>query len=399
MSDSAPIIRHLETEQDLESLLDATAAAFEPGYLRARAAFRKHQEDPRHRPQLSRILVVDGRVASSVRVVDRDFRIGKALFRLGGIADVATHPDFQKRGYCALLFRDVIDFMTRDGFDLSLLFGIPNFYHRFGYATALCPTTLTVPTAHLGGLPLVEARPFQEGDLASLRALLDADLLERACAIARDEACWRYHVQAVRVIEGEGGIAAYFAAETRKEDLLVTEAVAGPDPSACQRLVSAIGLQAKEAGKETVRFIDLPIDHPVARLLCLQGARIEIAYQRHEGGMMRILRLEDTLRKFLPELQQRLSASPLARESARIGVCTDLGSFGLGLERGDVALLPAGEAHVTLPQWALVQLMTGFASPRDLLLAGTATIAPEALPWMEALFPRRWPTTLPNDGF
>ena len=166
---------------------------------------------------------MDGAVASSVRIVDRDFRVGKAVFRLGGIADVATHPDYQKQGYCALLFQEVVAFMAAEGYDLSLLFGIPNFYHRFGYATALVPATLTVSAVHLADLPAAATRPFQEGDLPALSALLEADLEARACAIVRDEALWRYRgvPNALTVVEQEGRPAAYFTAEERKDDLLV----------------------------------------------------------------------------------------------------------------------------------------------------------------------------------
>ncbi len=394
-----PTIRHLETAQDLEGMLDATAAAFQPGYLSARRAFREHQNDPRHRPELSRILEVDGAVASSVRIVDRDFRIGKAVFRLGGIADVATHPDYQKQGYCALLFQEVVAFMAAEGYDLSLLFGIPNFYHRFGYATALVPATLTVSAVHLADLPAAATRPFPEGDLPALSALLEADLEARACAIVRDEALWRYRgvPNALTVVEQEGRPAAYFTAEERKDDLLVREAVAAGD--ACRALVSALGARAAAAGKETIRVQGVPPDHPVARCLCLRGARVELCYERNQGGMMRILRLEDTLRKLLPELERRLAASPLGARSTSLGFDTDLGSFGLVCEKGSITLAPAATAQVTLPQWALLQMMTGFASPGDLLLAGSATAAPEAIPWLEALFPRRWPTAIPTDCF
>ena len=35
-------------------------------------------------------------------------------------------------------------YMTENGFDVSMLFGIPNFYHKFGYATVLPETYVEI---------------------------------------------------------------------------------------------------------------------------------------------------------------------------------------------------------------------------------------------------------------
>lgn len=396
-------IRPIESDEDLERMLDTTALAFEPGYLRARRDFASHQSRPRHRRALSRILEVDGQIVSSVLIADKGFRIGDATFRLGGIADVATHPDFRNQGHCRRLMDEVVTFMTEDGFDLSILFGIRDFYYRFGYATALCDTSLRVPTKHARTIPAdLTTRPAQREDLPLLAALLDAELARRACGFTRDEEDWRFRLgvpSEATVLEEAGRPVGYFVANEEAKELYVGEVAVEPSAPAYRTLLAVCGRRASEAGKETLRFDALAPSHPFARYCALLGADHDLHFPRVGSGMARILRLEDTLRKFTPEMERRLASSPLASDSIRFTLRTDLGELGLTLDRGRVELgRPEGPA-VELPQWSLMRLMLGYATPSEAAMLGEATVPEDVLPWAEALFPRAWPTVINADGF
>jgi len=403
MPNQTPKARYVQSEDDLQKMLDTTAHAFCEEFLRIRRDFASHQQRPHHRPELSRILEVDGRIVSSVLVVDRHFRIGASTLRLAGIGDVATHPDERKHGYCATLFQDVLRFMEEDGFHISLLFGIPNFYHRFGYAVALCSPSVAIPTGHLAELnAAMPARPMRDDDLPALSALLEADTLSRGCGLVRDDAYWRYYEDLrnrVTVLDDDGRPAAYFAARDEKTELVLDEAVVDGSEQACRSLLAYAGKRAKNAGKERVTLWAITPDHPIGRLAAMCGAEFTARYPRRSDAMMRIVRLHDTVARLRPELERRLSTSPMANQSARFGVETDIGSFGLAIEEGSVQILPAAQPCAQMPQWALLQMAVGFASPADQVLAENASIPTEVMPWLSAMFPRRWPTVQPVDGF
>ena len=59
---------------------------------------------------------------------------------MGGIAGVDTNEEHRNKGYSRRVMEDCTAFMTENGFDVAMLFGIPNFYPKFGYATVIPET-------------------------------------------------------------------------------------------------------------------------------------------------------------------------------------------------------------------------------------------------------------------
>jgi len=118
-------------QNEYEEILDVTGAAFgrDPQHW---ATIWEH--DLNDRPEVHRVGVLDGRIVAAVRIADRKMRVGCAVVNLGGIADVATHPDYRGRGYSTACLEDSIRFMEGNDYDLSMLFtGIQPFYQRLGW--------------------------------------------------------------------------------------------------------------------------------------------------------------------------------------------------------------------------------------------------------------------------
>lgn len=67
--------------------------------------------------------------------------------------------------YAAKVLNKSIQVMQEEGYDLSILFGIPNFYHRFGYISVLPEYTLQILTRSAEKAPLIySVRPFEIKD-------------------------------------------------------------------------------------------------------------------------------------------------------------------------------------------------------------------------------------------
>ncbi|WP_438318160.1 GNAT family N-acetyltransferase [Candidatus Caldatribacterium sp. SIUC1] len=80
-------------------------------------------------------LATDGKeVVSCLFLLRRLFSGGERLLPGGGIANVATHPDFRGRGLASLLLQEAILQSKREGLSFLLLVTeIPAFYERFGF--------------------------------------------------------------------------------------------------------------------------------------------------------------------------------------------------------------------------------------------------------------------------
>ncbi len=65
--------------------------------------------------------ILDSQIVSQLAILHREVRVGDQLVRVGGIGGVATHPDFQRRGYANLLLKEAVDFM---GHEMKVPFGL-----------------------------------------------------------------------------------------------------------------------------------------------------------------------------------------------------------------------------------------------------------------------------------
>ena len=100
------------------------------------AEIRFEQVDgPRSRQckQCKLSLVAAGETVGRAEINDLTMRLAGAWVRMGGIANVVVQSQHRGKGYASRLMREAVSYMEREGYAVSILFGIPDFYHRFGY--------------------------------------------------------------------------------------------------------------------------------------------------------------------------------------------------------------------------------------------------------------------------
>src|SRR5215212_7451757 len=104
------------------------------------------------------LLQLDGRQVSRVVIVPMLMRIGAAVVRMDGIGGVGTEEAYRNRGYSRRVMERCVEKMRAGDAALAMLYGIPDFYPKYGFAT-------TGP-AYVIGLPLDDeagAAPLPSG--------------------------------------------------------------------------------------------------------------------------------------------------------------------------------------------------------------------------------------------
>src|SRR5215211_2455125 len=79
------------------------------------------------------ILRADGHEVSRALIVPLLMRIGKAVVRMDGIGGVGTDEPFRRRGYSRRVMVAAVDAMRSGDAALSTLYGIQDFYPKFGF--------------------------------------------------------------------------------------------------------------------------------------------------------------------------------------------------------------------------------------------------------------------------
>ncbi len=113
------------------------------------------------------------RTVSSVQILHYTLNIGAAKVRMDGIGGVGTDEAFRNRGYSRLALEACIKVMTEGDASLSMLYGIRDFYPKFGYATA-GPDHLALLTDLKRNASLPDgwtSRLFETEDLPAIQAI------------------------------------------------------------------------------------------------------------------------------------------------------------------------------------------------------------------------------------
>ncbi|MYA70738.1 GNAT family N-acetyltransferase [Candidatus Poribacteria bacterium] len=115
---------------ELEKWLDHVTHVFSGG----RRYFSNHwHNDPWRDPEGIRIAVDNGTIVSTVRVFIRKMFLHGAPVTVGGIGEVSTRPEYQRRGLATQLLKDSIRFMESRDIVMSSLHGSQRIYSVEGW--------------------------------------------------------------------------------------------------------------------------------------------------------------------------------------------------------------------------------------------------------------------------
>ncbi len=354
-----------------------------------------------------RDLLVEGRPVSHVVVHDRATWTQGVQVRMGGLGGVRTDAEHRMKGNSRRLLDDTVRYMTDLGQDVAVLFGIQDFYSKFGFAPCLVDSTVRVATRDAESAAamalLGRARPARPDDYPFILDLYEEANRHRAGPVVREAQHFRgFHwgtlnlgSAAAFVLDGPGderlAYAAYLDRSTEVRVVEVEAASRRAFPGLLRKL-SHMAIERRCAYVE----LQMPPDHSFAGFLKRCGCRVEAAYPRMGGGMMRVLNQDSLLAKLAPALTSRLAQSRFQGARILLQVETDLGSSRLCLGPEGGHDLPV---TVSLCQSALMQLIMGYRDAADVLEDPHAQSEGEAEAVLDVLFGRQFPYVWQADRF
>lgn len=354
-----------------------------------------------------RQVMLDGEAVSWLSVLDMRIRLLGEPIKMAGIGGVNTKEAHRMKGYARRLLSDTVRYMTGEGYDVSMLFGIPDFYDKFGYAPCLPERRAVIATRDAerarDAARGYSVRPLTEKDIPLVVRLHNEANRSRAGSLIREAgrfhgfrqgSDWRRQALAAVVVDADSRAVGYLACDRSDTDVRAVEAEAG-DPRAYPAILSELARLAVEKRCEETELF-LPADHPLVVLARRYGCRCTVSYSRMGGGMMRVLNQQGLFEKLGPALEGRLQDSALAGRRVRLRLETDLGVTRLLLN-------PDGESEsrvaLKAPQDKLMQLVVGYRPLADLLNEDGVEARGPAVEVMEALFGGQSPYVLATDRF
>lgn len=357
---------------------------------------------------------------------------GRATLRVDGIGDVWTDEAHRNRGHARRLLEEAVRLMRAGDGALSILYGIPDFYGKFGYAV-VGPEQTIVLDGLQRGVPIANGwrvRRATMGDLPAIQALYAQTAAEVVGSAVRDQEASRWSGRAwaqlaaalasddaeeCRVVEAadgrvvascwRGAKAAWFVDFSERwspETMALAEVLADSLPAAEAALAACRAWALEEGARRgrpvTSVTLGAPLSGLLGRAAAFGDARRIRSHNRTGGFMARALDPQRLLAQLLPELEARLGQA--GTRDGSLHITTDEGDVTLQLAGGALATVAGGEGPITsvaLPQAALAQLALGAFPPEDVLARLDTPIEAQAREWLCALFPQRQPHLFPAD--
>ncbi|MDA1140318.1 MAG: GNAT family N-acetyltransferase [Planctomycetota bacterium] len=394
-------LRHSSADE-LNQVAHLSARSFSSDYGRRSNYFFEAQTGPGARPDLARVLEVDGKIVASVRIQDLQMKFGESILRVGGIADVGTDPEHRRKGYAARVMKDAVRHIEKEGFDISVLFGIHDYYDKFGYINALPTTSMSISVRDALKAPhKIKGRAFKQSDMPSVKRLYQQTGAQIWGNAVRNKAEWEFRssrFEGARIFTRGKSVVAYSILATTENNCRIREFGAQADTEV---LASLLHDAAEIAGRYRAgqMGIDAPADLPLVTAFTDYGLNISTTFPRNGGGMARIINLEQAVHKMLHQWSQHLAESR-AKVPGPFSIETDIGAAAIAV-KGKRLIPCEGKTRLTLtlPQKRLTQLMLGYQPPEFILAKADVKCSRELTETILALFPRRYAYIWPHDHF
>ena len=364
----------------------------------------RYEHEKGHRHSLCKLsLVVDGKEVARANVLDLTMRLCGAWVRIGGVGVVVVQWQHRDKGYGSRLLQEAVAYMERERYSVSILFGIPDFYHRFGYIPVTPLYTVSVAVRDVERLPAkTTIRPARQDDYPALLDLYALVNASRSGAVQRnhaayapqDEAEWWWgHPSRILVAEEAAHPTGYAMLGGDPSSLSVKEIIVPAEyvPTAGTSLLVTLAQEALAQRREQIR-LPLPPDEPLTGLIRSIGCKAEITYPANGGGMGRIVDLAALAEAITPGIAARVRTLPINERPGSVEFdCPETGRARLEFGAGSTL-------QIRLPQQQLLQLLMGYRGIDELWLEhGGAEV--DDLATIRALFPAGYPHMWEHDHF
>ncbi len=323
----------------------------------------------------ARNLVSGDEIISRLTVLDLRMRVGGACLRTAGIGGVRTEERCRGMGYMRMLMNDTLQYIEAENYDTAALFGIPDFYLKFGFAVCFPRYRMSVCTKDAEEAPAGNdghrRLKVKRQDFGCIVELYNSNNSERTGTLVRSKDAFRgfpHGSQYGRAAEGfvvrrGAGAAAYAIFDRSDREVNIAE-VGYRDAGVFSFLLREFAGMAVKRRCGHINFF-MPPEYAFAEYLRRFGCELTARYPKNWGGMVKIINQDSVVEKLKGELQRRYSMTG-AGDGFYVSFITDIGKSSLALEGSRPR--PPGKSvnlSIELPGEKLAQLLFGYRPPGD----------------------------------
>ncbi len=370
--------QRLETADDIEQHLDLMRKVF--GEKNRVDIMVKKWVDHHPTMTLKDFFVAKhcGRTVAALCLIPSEWCIGEIPLKVAELGCVATLPEYRQRGLQRELMAEYHKRVFEQGYDLSVIEGIPYFYRQFGYEYAL-PLDEQA-RIRLEEIPDYECahtiRPFTSHDIPKAIELLAQPQHKFYVHDVRGEGIWKMQ-QETRMaaeyefegysVEQEGHMVAYFRTSQNPDNKeLVLREITDVNQFTARSILRLI----KETGlRRGLEKLVCTISHhePFMKFLAAAG---HVEQPQPYAWQIRVTDCLTMLRKMKSLFEKRLESSTYSRLTEKVNLSFYRYTVLLTIEKGaitNIQRLEGGENTVArFNPTVFTQLLLGYRSREEL---------------------------------
>ena len=317
--------QHLETDEDIKQNIDIQRKVFGAGSGVDLLVKKLVYNHPRMTLKNHFVIKHHGKIVATLNLIPSEWSIGGILLKVAEMGNVATLPEHRNRGLIRTLVNEYHKEVVNQGYDLSVIEGIPYFYRQFGYEYAI-PLDEEI-VIQLERLPsqesIPEIRPFTDKEIPKAMKLLAETQSKFYIHSVRDEQIWKMqqetgltdgHVFEGYAVEENGEMTAYFRLSRKPEQKqLVLREASDTDRRTIETVLSFIKEVGQKNGFETL-LVRTSCCDPLTRHLVALGAEQRTPY----AWQIRVTDYASMFRKMKPLFEERLATSSFHNLTERL---------------------------------------------------------------------------------
>jgi len=352
----------------------------------------------------SKIGTIGDKVVSFCGVMDYKMRIGSAELKVAGVGGVAVDANYRKMGFMQKTMTECISSMKARGYQLSLLYGIPDYYDRFGYQSAWPLDCYVVPLSTFDIKPL----PFKINILDNNSTIPDTffelynnyskkitgTMVRPTYRLNRFPDKWEIFYWNKR---GLSELAGYIVVEKTKDRLICIEACGNTN-----EIFQTLSFIAAKKNSHEIEFPWIAYHSILAKAIRKGTYRLIRERESNAGPMIRIINLRNTFEKITGLLNTRLRKSTYNKWSGELLIRYREENITLVIDRSTVTVSlentenPSG---IIEGKKGMAQLLVGSTNPFETVENNNIIVTGEAKKLLNILFPEQFPAFSRWDKF
>lgn len=361
--------------------------------------YRMSEAHPLHDGTASRLGWWGDKVTGHVGVLRVTLRLGRATIQVAGIAAVCADPRARNQGIASTLLLDALMAATKAGLSLSLLFGIPGFYHRFGFVPVFPSHTAIFLLSSRKNLPAIKRWRRRKAGPADLPMMLD--LYNRVygsmdCTAVRNPHCFLRRKSDIKIIlQGpRKSDHAYAVLRITKKDgveeLLLLEAAGQGDDWLTAVIHEA--MRQTDNRKLDRLTLGLPSEHPLSKEMIFCNSIDKTEHAANAAAMAAVLDFPALARQMAPEWSACIADAgvKVPKEGIRVRVGNEVYRWWPDRADGLTEPMPASSKRVDAQFGdTLARLVFGYGTADSIINHYGMRVSPAVRPILHAIFPER----------